>query len=447
VTTEVNSNNDPAIRNIPILRQATVTSFPVTPEGKSFRFMVRVFNKEGSADSVYTSIVLAGVPDTPASAPTLEADETDDTQISVTLPFIPDSNNGNSPIVSYSLEMDDGQGGDFEAIGGLISNSMQTTYMVAEGIVRGMTYRFRYRVLNGAGWSDYSPIQYAQAATTPSAPPAPSLQSASSTTIVLDFSESLDNGGSPIILYELYMDAGSIGSAYSKVTSYAGSTLTHTLTAGSDSLVSGTTYGFKFRAGNAIGYSEYSSEVRFAAASLPAQPAAPTKSLTASSKTSITVQWAESAATEVPILGYKLFMSASTGSFSLVYDGSRNPVLRQYTVPNTTTGGQYQFKVVAVNYNGVSPESPELVTYSCVQPTQPAAPARKSGTATTVTLGWAQPSDNGGCPISGYKLYRDDGAGSSVNIEIDAATVNDKPYLQEHTVTLAGPDTGKTFRY
>jgi hypothetical protein len=64
---------------------------------------------------------------------------------------------------------------------------MLTRYTITEGIYRGRTYRLRYRTLNGAGWSDYSPILYATAATIPSAPPSPTLNSATGTSIVLDF--------------------------------------------------------------------------------------------------------------------------------------------------------------------------------------------------------------------------------------------------------------------
>lgn len=43
-------------------------------------------------------------------------------------------------------------------------------------------------------------------------------------------------------------------------------------------------------------------------------------------------------ATEIPIQGYKLYMSQSTGVYSLIYDGSLNPLQRFYLVTNLTTG-------------------------------------------------------------------------------------------------------------
>jgi hypothetical protein len=69
--------------------------------------------------------------------------------------------------------MDDGLGGAFSNIGGFSPISMVTTYTITNGIVRGRTYRLRYRVLNGAGWSPLSGYLFAKAATVPSAPAAP----------------------------------------------------------------------------------------------------------------------------------------------------------------------------------------------------------------------------------------------------------------------------------
>lgn len=98
-------------------------------------------------------------------------------------------------------------------------------------IQRGLTYRLRYRTLNGAGWSDYSPVLYALAATVPTPPPPPSLVSASSTAIHLSFEESSDNGGSKILFYELHMDNGILGSNFDKVMTYDESlTMWHIIT-------------------------------------------------------------------------------------------------------------------------------------------------------------------------------------------------------------------------
>lgn len=219
------------------------------------------------------------------------------------------------------------------------------------------------------------------------------------------------------------------------------------MTNAANGITSGTTYGFKFRAVNAVGESAFSSESRFAAATAPAQPNKPTKSLSESTKESIFIEWDEVAATEIPIQGYKLYIDYGDGEYVNVYDGSRNSLQRSYNVTGLSTGESYKFYVTAVNANEESDPSDEESFYSCTQPAQPDAPSRISGTDTDITLGWSNPSDNGGCVITGYRLFRDSGAGGDINTEIDAGTLNTNPYLNEHTVALTAGDTGNVFKF
>jgi len=67
-------------------------------------------------------------------------------------------------------------------------------------------------------------------------------------------------------------------------------------------------------------------------------------------------------------------------------------------------------------------------------------------TETTFTITWTPPSDDGGCSVTGYGIFRDDGAGGTITTEIDAGTVNNDPSLFQHAVTLAGTFTGLTMR-
>ena len=87
-----------------------------------------------------------------------------------------------------------------------------------------------------------------------------------------------------------------------------------------------------------------------------------------STKASIWVEWDIAADTEIPVQGYKLYMSNGTGVYFVIYDGKLNPLQRKYQVPGVVTGNQYQFKVSAVNFNGESALSDALTTYACVLP-------------------------------------------------------------------------------
>jgi hypothetical protein len=100
-----------------------------------------------------------------------------------------------------------------------------------------------------------------------------------------------------------------------------------------------------------------------------------------------------------------------------------------------------------VNFNGDSEMSDALIKYSCVLPSQPEVPYRVSGTRTELTLRWVVPSDDGGCPLTGFNLYRDDGNSGSITTEVDSADIRERPSLVEHKNLFVSGDTGKQFRY
>ena len=61
---------------------------------------------------------------------------------------------GSSEILSYSLEIDDGTGGDFTPVVGLLSDYLLLDYTVTgNNLTKGTLYRLRYRARNAIGWS------------------------------------------------------------------------------------------------------------------------------------------------------------------------------------------------------------------------------------------------------------------------------------------------------
>lgn len=75
-----------------------------------------------------------------------------------------------------------------------------------------------------------------------------------------------------------------------------------------------------------------------------------------------------------------------------------------------------------------------------------AEPTLESVDELTFKLSWTLPTNDGGCPLTGFRLYRDEGDGSDIDEEIDSGIVPNDPSLFEYTVTLAGTFTGKTIR-
>ena len=219
------------------------------------------------------------------------------------MPLIEEADNGGSQIVSYNLQIDDANGGPFVSVGGFDPISMQTEYTLEDQVSLGLTYRLRYRVKNAVdedSWSDFSDVLYALVSSVPSPPDSPSLISATADSITLQFYESADGGGSKILEYELEVDQGVQGTSFSKVESYDGTSLQHTLSTDpvtGDGILSGTTYTFRVRARNIVGFSVYSNEARYVISSPPEKPNAPTKNYNQSTKTSMVIQWSESVAT------------------------------------------------------------------------------------------------------------------------------------------------------
>jgi len=227
------------------------------------------------------------------------------------------------------------------------------------------------------------------------------------------------------------------------VASYTSNLMTHTLSDTTDVLVAGTKYYFKLKATNAIGDSEFSDEALFALASLPSQPSAPYKDSSLSSTSSIFVRWSAVADTEINTSGYKLYMDGgNNGDFSLVFDGSGAPGTLSYLASGLTPGKAYRFKVVALNFNGESLESPEAILFSCLPPSGLLPPAYESSATTSLSVEWSSPSNVNGCPVYQYELYRDDGAGSAISTLVGTYD----PDVYGATITLAGADTSKTFR-
>ena len=100
------------------------------------------------------------------------------------------------------------------------------------------------------------------------------------------------------------------------------------------------------------------------------------------------------------------------GDSTLIYNGRNYPNVLKYTVTGLTTGLEYQFKLAAINFNGLSEESNSLALIVCVAPTNFRAPTLSAVTRISMTLSWNAPLQNGGCSINNYQIFMDDGASS-----------------------------------
>lgn len=268
--------------------------------------------------------------------------------------------------------------------------------------------------------------------------------------------EAIENNGSQILEYSLEISSDD-GQTFAAVLTYDSNASEHTLNIVADSLALGAIYAFRMRARNSIGWGEYSTLLTgVGLTALPVKPDTPLRHEAQSDKTQVAVYWHAVADTNLPagrITGYRLYMAEGpSGQFLLIYDGKDFPQTRQTVIGGLTTGQLYKFRLTAFNINGEGPESDELVTYACQAPSSMPAPARLGSTQTTLTLKWEHPADDGGCLITSFAVFRDDGAGGSINIEANAegdTNVRNRPTLDTVTVTNfpAGSSTGKHFSF
>lgn len=143
-----------------------------------------------------------------------------------------DTLNGGSQILSYSLEWDGakGRGGIFVPIIGFPKDSLAQQLTINNGIRQGELYRFRYRARNIYGWGPYSEVSTVLAAQVPAKPKVPIFVSSTDSQMVLKFNLNVDNGGTPITLFELEAkDSADLLGSFVKITSYPGDAQTHNL--------------------------------------------------------------------------------------------------------------------------------------------------------------------------------------------------------------------------
>jgi hypothetical protein len=100
----------------PYLREHTVV-FDPSVSGRRFRYKMLSRNEIGSTESVIGTKMLASIPATPLNAPVSDPSVTSVERVKVIWDQI--TADGSSAILSYSLEIDDGVGGDLTAVVGV----------------------------------------------------------------------------------------------------------------------------------------------------------------------------------------------------------------------------------------------------------------------------------------------------------------------------------------
>lgn len=104
-----------------------------------------------------------------------------------------------------------------------------------------------------------------------------------------------------------------------------------------------------------------------------------------------------------------------------------------------------------MNFNGKSQPSQTASFYACIAPSGFQKPAIVEQTQSYITISWQPPTDDGGCRILSYAVFRDDGASGPINTEVNAnldPLVRNLPSLNSLKVTnFPTGSQGSTFRF
>ena len=216
--------------------------------------------------------------------------------------------------------------------------------------------------------------------------------------VQLTWAPPLTDGGSDILGYRLYRGATPNDLA---LLAKPGNILQFNDTG----LSNGVTYHYAVSAINAAGQGPRSNTISATPAVVPSAP----RNLEASGDDSVvSLSWDPPVDDGGSVVnGYRIFRSTGTGSPDLLAELGTVLSHSDTTVENGIT---YRYKVSALNKEGEGPATPEA---TATPRTIPGAPQNLSVQASdqSVQLLWEAPLDDGGRPITGFRLYRVESGG------------------------------------
>ncbi len=306
------------------------------------------------------------------------------------LSWVAPTNNGGGEITGYTVRRSTDGGTSFSV---LISNLKGTSLSTALP-PKGVTYTFTVAAINSGGSSaNASPVSYSSQVTVPGAPAMPTTSFTTDGLLTVTWRAPLDTGGSAITSYKLQR---LINAQWSTIRE--GIALEAKLTREAP----GTSYSLRVIAVNSIGEGAPSAvavtSVPFAKSSAPRNLSA--DSTSQNNRVIFTWQVPENTGGAV-VSSYRLEYSANgTSWFGIAITSGLTA-----TVSSPPKGTTYTYRVFANTPAGLSDAS-NLVTVS-VAASKPNSPSPRSANFASdgsVLLTWYAPSDNGGSPITGYRV-------------------------------------------
>jgi len=329
----------------------------------------------------------------------------------------PTPNNGPA-ITGYKIESKTTTG-DYT----VITTTGITTSYTHTGLTTGSQYSYRVFAINSAGTSII-------ASNVVSAKPSQTLvptnliaDDISPTEILLTWTAPSQTFGGNIVGYIISKKFAA--DVYDPIGETNGQQTSYTVTG----LHTGETYTFVVKARYNIGTSSDNSSPASAtptASSKPPSkftvPNAPTGlTVTAPSPIQIDLVWnAPTNDGGSQITGYKIDVKTGTEAYVTLKENTGSTA-RTYTHAERTTGTTYTYKVYAINSVGTSgpsneasatPAASSTLPVSKTKPSQPSSLVATAVSQNQINLSWKLPTNDGGEPISGYKIEASEGVGN-----------------------------------
>jgi titin len=338
----------------------------------------------------------------------------------------PSPNNGPA-ITGYKIEYKTTTG-DYTVLT-TIGNVTSYTHT---GLTTGSQYSYRAYAINSAGTSVVSNVATAKPSHT-LVPTNLIADDISPTSILLTWNPPTQTFGGSITGY--IISKRFAADVYDQIGETNGPQTSFTVTG----LHTGQTYTFVVKARYNIGTSSDNSSPASATPTTSSTP--PSKftvpnsptglTATASSPIQIDLTWnAPSNDGGSPITGYKIDVKTGTGEYVTLKDNTGS-TSRTYSHPDRVTGTIYTYKVYAINSVGTSgpsneasatPTASSTPPVTKTKPSQPTSFVAAAVSQNQINLSWKAPTNNGGEPITGYKIEASEGGGNYQVLSQNAAT-------------------------
>eukprot|EP00929_Paragymnodinium_shiwhaense_P071746 TRINITY_DN36441_c0_g3_i1.p1 TRINITY_DN36441_c0_g3~~TRINITY_DN36441_c0_g3_i1.p1 ORF type:complete len:6381 (-),score=1386.64 TRINITY_DN36441_c0_g3_i1:118-18219(-) len=347
------------------------------------------------------------------------------TSSSLTIAYTPSDMQG-AVHTGYKIYYDDGMNGAFREV--LITSTSQTQYTIS-GLTSGLVYRIYIKMVSEVGESDPSPTLSLVCGADPDPPTSPYyVSSTNNNRLVVGWDFPGSNGGAIIQKWHLYLATSFEESSFplqndpTIVSTSMTAEINCQTVRGFDrsqqwiymkvAAVSGVPPDF------IVG--QYSPVTRIFCANRPEKPTVYDVSGTESS---VSIRWDVNELYGAELRGYKVYLNDGLGGALSLRGTIQDTSQRYYTATGLLPDRGYQVQVTVVSGATESEPSDVLNVRSCGFPAVPGAPVRKSSTATSITLGWDPPADNG-CPMTGYRIDMDENYDGDAEQEIYPGTGN-----------------------